>query len=444
MTARLARIALFTSLVLIGTVLAGALAAEGQNPEPGVAYSLELEGEISPATAQWVDQALDDAADEGAELAIVRLDTPGGLLDSLRDINKDILAAPMPVVVFTYPAGSRAASAGAFITQAGDVAAMAPETNIGSSTPIAVTPGGDAEVLGEKIENDAAAYMRALATSHGRNAEPGERMVTEALNLTAQEALDEEFIDVVATDQEDLLAQLDGFEVQGPKAQTLDTGGLRIEEHDTPLRFELLGVIVDPTVAFLLILIGLVGLAIELFAPGAILPGSLGAVSLILGVFGSSQLPVTAVGIVLLVVAVGLFIAESQLPTGGILGAAGVASLILAGLLLYDGGDGAEVSVPIIVGTGLVLGGGLVVVSRIALRDRNKPPLAGYEHLIGSEGEVRSALSPVGQVYVDGSLWRARAERGDGVRVPAGDRVRVIAMDGLTLTVEPIPSPQPD
>lgn len=132
------------------------------------------------------------------------------------------------------------------------------------------------------------------------------------------------------------------------------------------------------------------------------------------------------------------------MPTGGILGAAGVASLILAGLLLYDGGDGAEVSVPIIVGTGLVLGGGLVLVSRIALKDRSEPPRAGYEHLIGSEGEVRSALSPIGQVYLDGSLWRARAEGGDGVRVPAGDRIRVIAMDGLTLTVEPIPSPQPD
>ena len=227
---------------------------------------------------------------------IVRLDTPGGLDTSMREIVKDIIAAPMPVVVYVSPNGARAASAGLFITQAADVAAMAPQTNIGSASPITIGGADIGEVLGTKIENDAAAYVRALTEEHGRNPELAEEMVRDATNVTAAEALEAGLIDIVAADTDDLLEQLDGFEVQGPKATTLDTEGLTVDERDMPFQYELLQIIVNPNVAFLLILAGIIGLLIEIFSPGLIVPGATGLIALIVGLFASSQLPVTAAG----------------------------------------------------------------------------------------------------------------------------------------------------
>ena len=200
-----------------------------------------------------------------------------------------ITGSPLPVIAYVSPDGARAASAGVFITEASDVAAMAPQTNIGSATPISIGPGGDNEVLGEKIENDAAAYARALAEGHGRNGELAARTVTEAENVTAEEALAENLIDLVVGSEQELLERLDGFQVQGPKGQTLDTTGLRLEREEMPLRYELLQLIVNPTVAFLLLTIGVIGLAIELFSPGTFLPGGIGLVSLLLGLYGTAQ-----------------------------------------------------------------------------------------------------------------------------------------------------------
>src|SRR4051812_19676570 len=309
MRARRLRVAVWLALIA-GAALPWALPAGAGSSGGGTAYSLELSGEISPATASWVDHALGDAADQGARVAIIRLDTPGGLDTSLRDIDQDILAAPMPVIVYVEPNGARAASAGVYITQAADVAAMAPETNIGSATPISIGPGSSDEVLGRKIRNDAAAYMRALAATHGRNPDLGEEMVIRATNVTASEALRANFIDFVAPSERELLQAVDGFRVKGPKAQILHTADLQISSHDMPLQYELLQIIVNPTVAFLLLTAGLIGLAIEIFSPGAILPGTLGVISFVLGLYGTAQLPVTAAGVILLVVAIGLMIAE--------------------------------------------------------------------------------------------------------------------------------------
>ena len=402
--------------------------------ERGVAYSIELDADISPATEAWIGSALDDAADEGAEIAIIRLDTPGGLDDSTREIVKDITAAPMPVVVYVSPDGARAGSAGAYITQAADVAAMAPQTNIGSATPISIGPGSTDEVLGRKITNDSAAYMRTLAATHDRNPDLGEQMVTEAVNVTAEEALEAGFIDVIAESEEELLGELDGFPVAGPKAQTLTTSGLEIESHDMPLRYELLAIVVDPTIAFLLLTVGLIGLMIEIFSPGLILPGSLGAVSFILGLFGTSQLPVTAAGIALLVLAIGLIIAEAQLPTGGFLGAAGVVALVFAGLLLFNDDEGADVSVPVIITSAVLLGGFAVFLADRVVKARREPVRTGHEEMIGILAEVRSRLDPEGQVWAEGALWRARLAEGEAAEpVPAGAHVRVVAVEGLTL-----------
>ena len=405
----------------------------------GLAVSIELPGSIDPATEGWISGALEDAADDGAELAIIRLDTPGGLDTSMREIVKDVIAAPMPVVVYVSPDGARAASAGLFVTQAGDVAAMAPQTNIGSASPISITGADIDEVLGRKIENDAAAYVSALAEEHGRNSALAEEMVREATNVTAPEALDAGLIDLIAGDEEDLLEQLDGFVVQGPKEGALDTAGLELEQRDMPLQYDILQLIVNPNVAFLLILAGILGLAIELFSPGLVLPGAFGVVSFVIGLYGSAQLPVTAAGIILLVAGVGLIIAETQLPTGGIVGIVGVIALAVSGLMLFDTDEGLEISPPLVIGVALVLGGLMAFAVKKVMEARRNPVWTGEEELPGSEGDVRVALDPVGQVFVHGALWRAEAVDGPGTAaIPTGARVRVESVDGLTLRVRPV------
>jgi membrane-bound serine protease (ClpP class) len=424
-----------TAILVGALLLAGGSSAQDSTR---LAVSIELPGSIDPATEAWVSGALEDAADDGAELAIIRLDTPGGLDTSMREIVKDVIAAPMPVVVYVFPDGARAASAGLFVTQAGDVAAMAPQTNIGSASPISISGADIDEVLGRKIENDAAAYVSALAEEHGRNAALAEEMVRDATNVTAQEALDAGLIDVIAGSEDELLAELDGFEVQGPKATTLDTDGLDVEQRDMPLQYDILQLIVNPNVSFLLILAGILGLAIELFSPGLILPGAFGLVSFVLGLYGSAQLPVTAAGIILLVTGVGLIIAETQVPSG-ILGVIGVIALAASGLMLYDTDEGFEVSPPLVIGVALVLGGLMAVAVKKVMEARRNPVWAGEEELHGAEGDVRVAIDPVGQVFLHGALWRAEAADGPGAgAIPVGVRVRVTSVEGLTLMVEPL------
>ena len=426
------------SLIAVVAGSYGLLSSALAQDDSGIAYSLELPGTIDPATEAWVGKSLDEAADEGAELVIIRLDTPGGLDTSMREIIQDIIAAPMPVVVYVSPGGARAASAGLFITQAADVAAMAPQTNIGSASPVSIGGEDVGEVLGRKIENDAAAYVRALAEEHGRDGDLAERMVTEAENVTSSEALDAGLIDIVATSEEDLLEQLDGFQVKGPKAQTLDTEGLEIETHDMPFQFDLLQVIVNPTVSFLLLSAGLLGLAIEIFSPGLIVPGALGLVSFLLGLYGTSQLPVTFAGIALLFVGVALIIAEAHVAGSGVLGVVGVIAIVLAGLLLYDtNSDALDISAPVVVVAGVLIGGFLAIAAKKVVEARRNPVITGWEELVDRVGEVRQPLDPIGQVFVEGALWRAEAVDGAG-RVPLGVRVRVESVDGLTLKVRPL------
>lgn len=422
-------------MALLGLVALLSASVSAQR-STGTAYSIELTGTIDPATEAWMGKALDDAEERGAELAIVRMDTPGGLDSSMRAIVRRIIAAPMPVVVYVSPNGARAASAGLFIAQAGDVAAMAPQTNIGSATPVSIGPGEQDEVLGRKIRNDAAAYVRALAEGHGRNGDLAERMVREAVNVTATEARRRGLIDAVAGSERALLTQLDGFRVRGPKARTLDTDALEVARHDMPLQYELQQLLVNPTVAFLLLLGGMLGIAVEVMAGGGvILPGALGAVALILGLYGTAQLPLNVAGILLLVLAVGLFVAEALIVSHGALTAGGIAALVAGGLLLFDtDSDAVAVSVPAVIATGVLLGAFVVFAMSKALRAQHGAVHTGEEELIGAPGTVRAELDPVGRVWVHGSLWRARADEPGG-RIEAGETVRVEAIDGLTLTV---------
>jgi len=435
-----ARRVLCLALVVAGSLgLAAGGAAQDEPAAAGTAYSIEIPGTVDPATERWLGEALDDAADDDAEVVILRIDTPGGLDTSMREMVQDILAAPMPVIAYVSPNGARAASAGLFVVEAADVAAMAPQTNIGAASPVSIGGGDVDDVLGQKIENDAGAYVRALAEGHGRNGDLAERIVADAVSATSEEALDAGLIDVVAADERELLDELDGFDVKGPKAQRLETEGLAIETRDMPFQFDLLQILVNPTVAYLLLIAGLMGLAIELFAGGGLIaPGVLGALSLLLGAYGTALLPVTFVGVLLLVAGIALIVAEAHLPTHGILGAAGVGALVVSGLLLFDtGSDELEVSVPVVIATGLILGGLIAFAVQKALQANRAQPRTGWEELLGEVGEVRVALSPVGQVFVDGALWRARLAD-EGVTLDRGYRVRVESVDGLTLLVRPV------
>ena len=292
-------------------------------------------------------------------------------------------------------------------------------------------------MLGRKVRNDAAAYVRALAEGHGRNPDLAERMVRDAANVTAGRAREAELIDLVAANERQLLRELNGFDVQGPKAQTLDTDGLRIERHEMPFHLEALQLLVNPTIASLLLLAGLAGIAIEVFSPGAIAPGVLGSIALILGLYGTAQLPVTAAGVILLLLALGLLAAETQVPSGGVLGGAGIAALVAGILLLYDTDSEAfAVSVPAAIAAGVLLGGFTLFAASKGLAARRPRARGGPDELVGEPGVVRTALDPVGQVFVQGALWRARSADPE-TSLAEGRRIEVKAVEGLTVTVEP-------
>ncbi len=323
-----AAVRITVALAALAGLVAAAPAASAQETTSTTVPSIELSGDISPATAGWIGTALSDAADENAPLAIIRLDTPGGLDTSMRDIVKDILAAPMPVVVYVFPGGAEVENRGAAIVDAADVAAMAPGTTLESE-------GND---IGENT-----------ALKQGR-------------------------IDTLAADQETLLGKLDGWEVAGPKEETLSVAGEEIDDRSTTIPFQVLGVLVNPDVAVLLIFVGLLGLALEAFAPGTIIPGTLGAVALILGVIGAVQLPVAAIGVVLLVAAFGLILAATRMRPAAALGAFGVAALIGGGLLLFDtDSDQIAVSPAFVIAAGAVLGLATVLVGDRVLGPRRRP-----------------------------------------------------------------------
>jgi membrane-bound serine protease (ClpP class) len=418
----------------LACVIPWAAQANAKSEAGPLVHSVDLDLTVNPASAAWVDESLGDAKRDGADLVIFRLDTPGGLDDSMREMVKDIIAAPMPVIVYVSPDGARAASAGLFVTEAADVAAMAPQTNIGSATPISIGGGEQDRVLGRKVRNDAAAYVRALAEEHGRNPDLAEQMVRRATNVTSVEAKRRGLIDLVAASEEDLLRRLDGFQVAGPKRQVLETSGARVERRKVPFKFQVLELIVNPTTAYLLFTLALFGIGFELFHPGAILPGAIGGVALILALFGFAQLPLNLAGVLLILLAFGLLVAEAFIVSHGALAAGGITALVFGGLLLFDTDSEAfDISVPAVIFTGALFGGFFTWVISKAVQTRRRRVHTGSEELIGERAVVRSRLDPVGHVFVQGALWRATGV--DSGSFEVGDEVIVERVDGLTLTV---------
>jgi membrane-bound serine protease (ClpP class) len=430
---------LFTlsALCAAAVSLAGsALAGQGDRPR---VLAAEFENDINPVTQDYLVGAIERGERDGYDAVVLVVDTPGGLDSSMREIIKAELASEVPVVLYVAPPGSRAASAGVFLAMAADVAAMAPSTNIGSSTPIAVGGEEIPEDLRRKVVNDAAAYIRELAEDHGRNGDWAEGAVRRASNIGAQDALRMNVVDAVADDLPALLEEIDGFRTK-PKGLVLDTAGAEIETIEMSLWKRVLDTFIDPNIIVLLLSLGVLGITVEIFNPGLIFPGTLGAISLIVGLFGLQVLPVSWAGVLLMLLAAAFFAAEPFVTSHGALALAGAACFVIGSLMLFDpAGDAYQVSLPV----ALALAGTLALFVLVAVgkvvQARRRVPVTGQEELVGQIGIVRRPLDPDGLVFVHGELWRASA--GDGP-VAAGEQVCVEGVeDGLVLRVRRAEAP---
>jgi membrane-bound serine protease (ClpP class) len=422
-------------VVLVALLGVGAGAARAAGEQPRV-LAVHFENDVNPVTADYLTGQLERAQEDGYDAVVVVLDTPGGLSESMRDIVKAELASTIPVIVYVAPDGARAASAGVWIGMAADVLAMAPQTNIGSSTPISVGGGDIPKDLKRKVVNDAVSSLSALAQEHGRNAGWAEQAVRVASNLTARQALQQNVVDVVAPDLPALLDRIDG-ERTIPKGFVLHTAGADVTEASMPLWDRVLDTLIDPNIITLLLSLGVLAITVELFHPGLIFPAAFGVISLVLAFFGLHVLPFSWAGILLMLAALGFFVAEVFVASHGALTAAGVASFVFGALMLFDpAGDAYHVSLVVAVVIAALFALFVALAFTKAVRARRARPQTGSDELIGQLAVVRRPLEPEGWVFVHGEMWRARAA-GDAY-VPAGAQVRVEAVgEGLLLEVSP-------
>ena len=438
---------LLSALIAINLVTASPACAQS----PGRVFVTDVDGVIGIAASRQIARAIAAARDGDGTALIVRLDTPGGLVSSTRDIIKEMIASPVPIIVYVAPSGARAASAGTFIVYASHVAAMAPGTNMGAATPIEIggVPGlpqpadkksgkkeGDKSAAEQKAINDLLALIRSLAQLRGRNAEWADKAVREAATLTAMEARREGVIEVVATGIDDLLTQVDGRHVVvNGVERVLATKGASPVGIEPDWRTRALSLISDPNIAFILLLIGIYGIILEFWHPGTFAPGVIGAISLILALTALSTLPVHYGALVLLILGIGLMIGEAVTPGFGILGIGGLAAFLIGSIFLFEGPDSIDlkVSLPLIVGAALTTAALIFGIVGVAVKARRRPATTGSEQLLGSRGEVVTWTDLTGSVRLLGEIWAARSSR----RLQPGDAVRVVGREGLTLIVEP-------
>ncbi|MBN9133696.1 MAG: nodulation protein NfeD [Nitrosospira multiformis] len=449
--------------LLIRTFSAGILAMSLLLPSIVRASSvvvLKADGPIAPVSADFIQRGLEHAANENALLVVLQLDTPGGLDTSMRQIIRGILASPVPVATFVAPGGARAASAGTYILYASHIAAMAPGTNLGAATPIQMggLPGSEPEPrarpkaggnrernpekedklpikdeMSRKMVHDAAAYIRGLAQMRGRNVEWAERAVREAVSLSASEALNLKVIDYVAADTVDLLKQLDGRQVNVlGQDRTLDTSGTTVEIVEPDWRAQLLAIITNPSIAYVLMLIGIYGLFFEFANPGFVLPGVAGAICLLIAMYAFQLLPVSYAGLALILLGIGFMVAEMFLPSFGALGIGGIIAFVVGSLMLIDS-DAPSFGIPWPLVGGVALASALFLVSVIgmALKSRQKPPVIGQEHMVGAVGEMLEDSSREGMARIHGELWTVHSAQ----PLVRGQKVRVTGIDGLVLHV---------
>lgn len=429
---------------------------------------LEVKGVIGPATSDFVLRGIEKAEQKGAELVILRMDTPGGLDSAMRQIIKKIVSASVPIVTYVAPSGSRAASAGTYILYASHVAAMAPATNLGAATPVQIGPGAlpggqdeqpekeaskeeteedqeaketkekktSGSAMEKKMVNDAVAYIKGLARMRGRNEEWAERAVREAESLTAEDAHEQGVIEIIAVDLPNLLEQLDGREVNVlGHSRVLDTDGLTLEVVEPDWRNRLLGIIANPNVAYILMLLGVYGLFFELSNPGNVLPGVAGAICLLLALYAFQVLPVNYAGLALVVIGIGFMIGEVFVPSFGALGIGGAIAFLIGSLILMDTDlEGYTVSIPLVVALTVLSAAFFMTVMTMAVKQRKRGVVSGQEEMLGSIGEAVDAFEETGRIHVHGELWKARTSH----PVKRGQSVKVQAIDGLTLLIEPL------
>lgn len=392
-----------------------------------------VEGVINPVVAEYISDSIATAEKEDAEALVILLDTPGGLDTSMRSIIKDIYKSEVPVIVYVSPSGARAASAGTFITLAAHVAAMAPGTNIGAAHPVNIA-GDMPDDVREKAENDAVAYIKSIAKKNGRNEEWAEDAVRKSDSITAEQALDKGVIDHVSPDLEQLLDKIDGTTVETSAGSVvLKTKGASTVDSPMSLRQRLLHIIIDPNIAYLLLMLGFYGILFELYNPGLGLSGIGGGISLVLGLYALQVLPVNYAGLALIILGIVLLVAEALNPGFGVLGAGGIASLAIGSLILFKSPlPGLRVSPFVIVPTVLTTAAFMIFVVGAAVRARRRQPVTGQEGMIGLVGEVRKELNPRGEIFVRGERWEAESIKGT---VAAGEKVQVVEIEGLRLKV---------
>lgn len=446
---------LLTGLIFL---VAGKWSAVSCAENRGTAVVLTVKGAIGPAISDYFIRGLARAEESGARIVILQMDTPGGFDHSMRDIISHILLSSVPVATYVAPVGSRAASAGTYILYASHISAMAPTTNLGAATPIQVggMPGKSPEsepkpepetreeqsgkkdtpvpkgALERKMVNDAVAYIKALARRHGRNAEWAEKAVREAVSLTAEEALGEGVIDLVAPSMDELLQQIDGRQVVMESGTlTLATGNLVIERVDPDWRTQLLAVITDPNVAYILMLVGIYGLIYELANPGFFLPGVAGAICLLLALYTFHVLPINYAGLALMALGITFMVAEAFVPSIGALGIGGVIAFVIGSIILLDD-EGMRISLPLIIGTALLSAGFFIwLMSRLYAMSRKKV-ITGTEEMVGSIGEAMVDFTDEGRVWVRGESWRALSP----TPVKKGQKVQVLSQESLLLQVK--------
>jgi len=396
---------------------------------------------IHPITAEYIDRALQSAAANHDQAVLIEINTPGGLVDSTRDIIEKIIASPVPVIIYVTPSGSRAASAGFFILESADVAAMAPGTNTGAAHPV-ILGGKMDDVMKQKMENDAAALMRSVVAKRGRNVELAESAVRESKSFTDQEALDKKLIEYIATSEQDLFRQMNGKSLKrfNGEAIKLNLADQPVIDYRMTLKQRILSYIMDPNVAFILLAIGALSLYAEFNHPGAVIPGTVGVVFILLAAFALNLLPTRFAALVLIAGAFALFALEAKFVSHGVLTIGGITLLVIGGLLLVDAPI-PEMRVRLVTALAVSIPLGIITafLMSIAVRARRNKVVTGSEGLIGETGLAQTTLSPQGKVFVHGEIWDATSS----VSIPAGERVIVRKVDGLTLQVEPMPITKP-